>query len=59
MQIGNVLVTALIICLAAAMMLFIVNPAYLVVVADHSILFIIAAGIVGLVGAREKTPSEA
>lgn len=59
MKLGNAIVIILLACLAAALVMLVGNQAYLAAIADHSILFIIAAGVVGLVGAREKTPSEA
>ncbi|MCG8536216.1 MAG: hypothetical protein MI808_14100 [Pseudomonadales bacterium] len=59
MQLGNALVIVLLACLALTLILMQGNTGYVDVLADHSILFIIAAGIVGLVGAREKTPFEA
>lgn len=56
MTLGNALFIFLLACLVGVLILMQGNNEYLASVADHSVVFLIATGIVGLVGAREKTP---
>lgn len=53
----NAIVFALIALLAATLFAFARSADLLPMLADHSVVVIMAIGILGLVGAREKTPN--
>ena len=53
----NILVFGLIVALAAVLLLFVNSSDMVRDLADHSIAFLFAIGVLGLVGAREKTPN--
>ncbi len=53
----NVFVFGLIATLASALILFAKAPGVADLLADHSVMLVMAIGILGLVGAREKTPT--
>ena len=57
MNIVNILVFALIAALATTLILFVNSADSIRALADYSMAFIIAVGVLGLVGAREKTPA--
>lgn len=52
----NVLIFALIAALAAILLLFVNSSDIVRSMADHATAFLFAIGLLGLVGAREKTP---
>lgn len=52
----NILIGALIASLAATILLVLFSDDYMQIMADHGSVFILAIGMIGLVGAREKTP---
>lgn len=53
----NILVFGLIAVLAVVLVLFVNSSDMVRNLADHSVAFLFAIGILGLVGAREKTPT--
>ncbi len=53
----NVFVFGLIAVLASALILFAKAPGVADMLVDNSVVIVMAIGILGLVGAREKTPS--
>ena len=53
----NILVFGLIVALAVVLLLFVNSSDMVRNLADHSIAFLFAIGVLGLVGAREKTPN--
>lgn len=53
----NILVFGLIVVLAVVLLLFVNSSDMVRNLADHSVAFLFAIGILGLVGAREKTPN--
>ena len=57
MNVLNILVFGLIAALAATLLLFVNSSDTVRALADHSVTFLFAIGILGLVGAREKTPN--
>jgi len=52
----NVLIFALVAAFAAILLLFVNSSNLVQSIADHAVAFIFAIGLLGLVGAREKTP---
>ncbi|NPU91459.1 MAG: hypothetical protein HPY82_06055 [Gammaproteobacteria bacterium] len=53
----NAIVFGLIAALAGTLIVFARSADLLPMLADHSVVVIMAIGILGLVGAREKTPN--